>query len=68
MQKGVSRSPATAAAAIDRGGEQGCPVTDQRRASRPVYKYGDGVARCDAGALELADALFGHDFDTVPRR
>lgn len=65
---GFAAAHAPGPAAIDRGTDQACPATDQRGASRPVDGDGDGVARCDAGALELADALFGHDFDGVLRR
>jgi len=65
---GFAAAHAPGSAAIDRGTDQGCPATDQRGASRPVDGDGDGVARCDAGALESADALFGHDFDSVLRR
>jgi hypothetical protein len=39
--------------AIDAGGDE-CEPTDQRGVSRPQDGDGDGVAKCDIGAFELA--------------
>lgn len=39
--------------AIDSGGDT-CPDTDQRGVPRPQDGNGDGIARCDMGAFELA--------------
>jgi hypothetical protein len=55
-------------AAIDRGENAACTATDQRGLPRPADGDGDGIARCDAGAVELAasspaDAIFVDGFD-----
>ncbi|WP_257385862.1 choice-of-anchor Q domain-containing protein [Tahibacter caeni] len=65
---GFTAAHAPGAAAIDRATDQGCPATDQRGAPRPLDGDGDGMARCDTGALELADGLFADGFDTMLRR
>lgn len=46
----------------------GCVATDQRQVVRPVDGDGDGdgLTRCDIGAIEaatVADALFGDSFE-----
>jgi predicted outer membrane repeat protein len=44
----------------------GCTATDQRGASRPVDGDGNGIARCDIGAIEAATAtneLFRNGFE-----
>lgn len=64
---GVTAAHAPGLAAIDRGMEQGCPATDQRGAARPVDGNGDGLAQCDAGALELADRVFADGLDVMVR-
>jgi hypothetical protein len=40
--------------AIDAGPPTDCPATDQRGVSRPRDGNGDGTARCDIGAYEVA--------------
>jgi predicted outer membrane repeat protein len=49
--------------AVD-GGALGCPMaTDQASVPRPVDGDGDGVARCDVGAVERG-GLHGDDFES----
>ncbi len=64
---GYTATHAPGTAAIDHATEQGCPATDQRGAGRPVDGDGDGIARCDAGALELADRVFADGLDVTLR-
>lgn len=54
------------ATAIDRGAAPACPAVDQRGVTRPIDGDRDGIATCDAGAVEAAfdlDAIFGSGFD-----
>jgi hypothetical protein len=40
--------------AIDAGDDASCPATDARGVARPQDGNGDGIARCDLGAYEVA--------------
>ncbi len=57
--------PAYGAAPIDAGDDARCTAYDARGTPRPLDGDGDGVARCDIGALEssLVDRLFRNGFD-----
>jgi CSLREA domain-containing protein len=46
-----------ASPAVDRALASACPDADQRGEPRPVDGDGDGIAQCDAGAVELQDAV-----------
>ncbi|MCC6766489.1 MAG: right-handed parallel beta-helix repeat-containing protein [Deltaproteobacteria bacterium] len=43
--------------AVDAGSDAACDAVDQRGHPRPADGDGDGAARCDAGAFELAAAI-----------
>src|SRR5262249_14662202 len=48
---------ASGSPAIDAGDPVGCPDRDQRGVHRPLDGTGDGVARCDIGAVEARGPL-----------
>ncbi|HKE48826.1 MAG TPA: right-handed parallel beta-helix repeat-containing protein [Rhodanobacteraceae bacterium] len=51
-------------AAIDRGRAAACPPADQRALPRPADGDGDGIATCDAGAVEVQrETIFASGFD-----
>lgn len=58
---GFTRSHLPGVNELDRGWNQGCPPGDQRETARPFDSDGDGVIRCDIGAVELP----GEDPDFV---
>jgi VCBS repeat-containing protein len=49
--------PLPGSAAIDTGTLADCPATDQRGFVRPIDGNGDGVVRCDKGAVEAGTTL-----------
>lgn len=57
--------PAYGSPAIDGGDPNGCALYDARYVVRPVDGNGDGIARCDIGAVEstVVDALFRNQFE-----
>lgn len=57
--------PAYGSPAIDAGDPNGCATYDARYVVRPVDGDGDGIARCDIGAVEstVVDAIFRNQFD-----
>lgn len=57
--------PAYGSAAIDAGDPNGCATYDARGVVRPIDGDGDGIARCDIGAVEstLVDAIFRNQFE-----
>ena len=57
--------PAYGSPAIDGGDPNGCATYDARYVVRPFDGNGDGVARCDIGAVEstLVDAIFRNQFE-----
>lgn len=57
--------PAYGSPAIDGGDPNGCASHDARGVVRPVDGNGDGIARCDIGAVEstLVDAIFRNQFE-----
>lgn len=57
--------PAYGAPPIDAGDDARCPLYDARGIVRPLDGNGDGVARCDIGALESSyvDRVFGNGFE-----
>jgi hypothetical protein len=62
--------PLTNSPLIDEGhpviGSIGCEPDDQQFVDRPVDFDGDGVARCDIGAVELdSDVIFHDPFDRL---
>jgi hypothetical protein len=60
---GFTRTHRPGAAAVDRGSDA-CPADDQRGLPRPVDGDGDGIAACDAGAVEIQrDAIFASGFE-----
>lgn len=61
---GFTRTHAPGVGLIDEAAAATCPPTDQRGEARPVDGDGDGIARCDSGAVEAdSDDLFGDGFD-----
>ena len=61
---GSTRTHLPGATVIDRGVTAPCTATDQRAAARPTDGDGDGIARCDSGAVEMSpDAMFADGFD-----
>lgn len=57
--------PAYGAPAIDTGDDSRCATYDARGIVRPLDGDGDGIARCDIGALEssFVDRIFRNGFD-----
>lgn len=58
--------PLTASPLVDAGADDNCAPFDARGVERPQDGDGDGVARCDIGAVEVtlpADAIFDDGFD-----
>jgi len=57
--------PAYGSPAIDAGDPNGCALFDARYVGRPVDGDGDGIARCDIGAVEstIVDAIFRNQFE-----
>ena len=61
---GFTRTYLPPATAIDFAADTTCTATDQRGLARPVDGDGDGIARCDSGAVEVnIDPLFADGFD-----
>lgn len=62
-----THQPAPGSPLIDAGDADGsCERTDARGVARPQDGNGDGVARCDVGAVELlSDRIFGDGFDAA---
>lgn len=52
-------------AALDNGGNSGCPASDQRGVTRPVDGDSDGSAVCDIGAFEVRSQLLVSDLFVV---
>jgi len=59
----VTHLPETGSPAIDTGDDVMCPDIDQRGYPRPRDGSGDGLVRCDRGAVELG-AFFFDGFET----
>ncbi len=57
--------PGQGSPAIDGGIAEQCPPTDQRGSPRPTDGDGDGQARCDSGAVELAAGSTPLNVDNV---
>lgn len=56
--------PMTDSPLVDAGDPSGCERTDARGIVRPLDGNGDGVARCDIGAVELlVDRIFDDGFE-----
>ena len=54
-----TNAPLPSSSAIDRGGDSGCPIRDQRGIPRPLDGNGDNIAICDIGAVEVPEPVFG---------
>ena len=52
--------------AIDAGDDGYCPSTDQLGSVRPQDGKGDGLSKCDIGAIELESAVIDSDNDGFP--
>ncbi len=60
---GLTRTHLPGAPARDFGVDAACSAIDQRGVTRPRDGNGDGVARCDVGAVEFTEAQFLDGFE-----
>lgn len=60
---GFTRTHGPGPLALERGLDAACPAMDQRGVARPQDADGDGIARCDVGAVELVDLIFRDGFE-----